>query len=55
MAGLLQVAGWLRTHGVIFTFTVFILLIIVTYWPGLWTAHQRHAAIPLDDDFGMKE
>ena len=45
-----EIILWLRIHSVLAMSAVFLLLVIVTYWPGRRASIERNGMIPLNDD-----
>jgi cbb3-type cytochrome oxidase subunit 3 len=41
---------WVQHNFIAVVFTVFVLILITTYWPGRRSQLERHGRIPLDDD-----
>jgi cbb3-type cytochrome oxidase subunit 3 len=41
---------WVQHNFIVVVFTVFLLILITTYWPGRRSQLERHGRIPLDDD-----
>lgn len=41
---------WLVAHSVLLVVAVFLMLVVVTYWPGRKARFQHDAMIPLRDD-----
>ena len=41
---------WVEHNAIVVVFTVFLLILITTYWPGRRSQLERHALIPLEDD-----
>ncbi len=41
---------WLEHNSIVLVFTVFVLIVLTTYWPGRKSAIERNGRIPLDDD-----
>jgi cbb3-type cytochrome oxidase subunit 3 len=50
MEVLLDVVRWLQLHSILGMVAVFSLIVILTYWPGRRTSHERNGMIPLRDD-----
>ena len=46
----MQFMMWLQHHSIVLMFTVFVLILLATYWPGRKPHIEQHAHIPLDDD-----
>jgi cbb3-type cytochrome oxidase subunit 3 len=46
----MTVLTWLQHNSILLMFTVFVLILLTTYWPGRKARIERHARIPLDDD-----
>ena len=40
---------WVEHNAIVVVFTVFLLILITTYWPGRRSQLERHGRIPLDD------
>jgi len=40
---------WVQHNFIVVVFTVFLLILITTYWPGRKSQLERHGRIPLDD------
>jgi cbb3-type cytochrome oxidase subunit 3 len=47
---LMPVVIWLQQHSILLVFTVFVLIVLTTYWPGRKSGMERNGRIPLDDD-----
>jgi cbb3-type cytochrome oxidase subunit 3 len=41
---------WLEHNSIVLMFTVFLLIVLTTYWPGRKSGVERNGRIPLDDD-----
>jgi hypothetical protein len=41
---------WLERNSILLVFTVFVLIVLTTYWPGRKSTLERNGRIPLDDD-----
>ncbi len=46
----MNVIMWVEHNAIVVVFTVFLLILITTYWPGRKSQLERHALIPLEDD-----
>jgi hypothetical protein len=42
--------SWLQHNWIVPVVTVFLLIVITTYWPGRKSQIERHGQIPLEDD-----
>ncbi len=40
---------WLRNHSIVLMLSVFVLIVLTTYWPGRKSHMERNARIPLDE------
>jgi cbb3-type cytochrome oxidase subunit 3 len=47
---MMHVVMWLQHNWIVLLFTVFVLILLTTYWPGRKPHIERHGRIPLDDD-----
>jgi cbb3-type cytochrome oxidase subunit 3 len=47
---LMPIFQWMQHHVILLMFAVFVLVVIVTYWPGRRTEFEHAGRIPLDDD-----
>jgi cbb3-type cytochrome oxidase subunit 3 len=41
---------WIEHNSIVLVFTVFVLIVLTTYWPGRKSSIERNGRIPLDDD-----
>jgi cbb3-type cytochrome oxidase subunit 3 len=41
---------WVQHNWIVPVFTVFVLIVLTTYWPGRKSSIERNGRIPLDDD-----
>ena len=41
---------WLRDYSVVFMLITFVILLILTFWPGRQARFERDSQIPLQDD-----
>jgi cbb3-type cytochrome oxidase subunit 3 len=41
---------WLEHNSILLVFTVFLVIVLTTYWPGRKSSIERNGRIPLDDD-----
>ena len=41
---------WLQHNWIVPVFTIFVLIVVTTYWPGRKSQIERHGQIPLEDD-----
>jgi cbb3-type cytochrome oxidase subunit 3 len=41
---------WLEHNSIVLVLTVFVLIVLTTYWPGRKSSIERNGRIPLDDD-----
>jgi cbb3-type cytochrome oxidase subunit 3 len=41
---------WLEHNLIVLVLTVFVLIVLTTYWPGRKSSIERNGRIPLDDD-----
>jgi len=41
---------WVQHNWIVPVFTVFVLIVATTYWPGRKSSIERNGRIPLDDD-----
>jgi cbb3-type cytochrome oxidase subunit 3 len=41
---------WLERNSIVLVLTVFVLIVLTTYWPGRKSSIERNGRIPLDDD-----
>jgi cbb3-type cytochrome oxidase subunit 3 len=41
---------WVQHNWIAPVFTVFVLIVATTYWPGRKSSIERNGRIPLDDD-----
>jgi cbb3-type cytochrome oxidase subunit 3 len=41
---------WLQHNSILLVFSVFVLILLTTYWPGRKSQIEQHGRIPLDDD-----
>jgi cbb3-type cytochrome oxidase subunit 3 len=41
---------WLQHNSILLVFTVFVLIVITTFWPGRRPRFDRDGHIPLEDD-----
>lgn len=41
---------WLEHNSILLMFSVFVLIVLTTYWPGRKSSIERNGRIPLDDD-----
>jgi cbb3-type cytochrome oxidase subunit 3 len=48
--GIVHFLMWLQHNSILLMFTVFVLIVLATYWPGRKASIERNARIPLDDD-----
>jgi cbb3-type cytochrome oxidase subunit 3 len=46
----MTIVMWLEHHSILLIFTVFVLIVLTTYWPGRRSSIERNGRIPLDDD-----
>jgi cbb3-type cytochrome oxidase subunit 3 len=46
----MQILMWLEHNSILLVFTVFVLIVLTTYWPGRKSSMERNGRIPLDDD-----
>jgi cbb3-type cytochrome oxidase subunit 3 len=41
---------WVQHNWIVPVFTIFMLIVLTTYWPGRKSSIERNGRIPLDDD-----
>ncbi len=41
---------WLRDHSIVLMLVTFVLLVVLTFWPGRRRRFERDGQIPLQDD-----
>ena len=41
---------WLQHNWIVPVFTIFVLIVLTTYWTGRKAQIERHGRIPLEDD-----
>ncbi len=46
----LAILMWLEHNSILLVFTVFVLVVLTTYWPGRKASIERNGRIPFDDD-----
>jgi cbb3-type cytochrome oxidase subunit 3 len=46
----MHILMWLEHNSILLVFTVFVLIVLTTYWPGRKSSIERNGRIPLDDD-----
>jgi cbb3-type cytochrome oxidase subunit 3 len=47
---MMTVITWLQHNWIAPVVAVFLLIVLVTYWPGRKSQMERHGRIPLEDD-----
>jgi cbb3-type cytochrome oxidase subunit 3 len=46
---IMPIIQWLQHNSILLMFSVFVLILAVTYWPGRKAGIERNGRIPLDD------
>lgn len=47
---IMPIIQWLQHNSILMMLTVFVLIVLTTFWPGRQTRFERDGHIPLDDD-----
>lgn len=47
---IMPIIQWLQHNSILMMLTVFVLIVLTTFWPGRRTRFERDGHIPLDDD-----
>jgi cbb3-type cytochrome oxidase subunit 3 len=47
---MMPIIAWLQHNSILLVFTMFVLIVLTTYWPGRKSSIERNGSIPLDDD-----
>lgn len=47
---IMPILQWLQHHSILLMFTVFVLIVVTTFWPGRGARFERDGHIPLEDD-----
>jgi cbb3-type cytochrome oxidase subunit 3 len=50
MASFLDLVQFLQRNSIIVVMTVFVLILLWTYWPSRKATEESHGRIPLDDE-----
>jgi len=46
----MQIIQFLRDYSIVFMFVTFVLILVLTFWPGRKPRFERDGQIPLQDD-----
>ena len=47
---IMPIIQWLQHNSILMMLTVFVLIVLTTFWPGRRTRFERDGHVPLDDD-----
>jgi cbb3-type cytochrome oxidase subunit 3 len=46
----MRIIQWLRDYSIVFMGVTFLILLVLTFWPGRRSRFERDSHIPLQDD-----